>query len=84
MALATSEERLASLLLRLCDECGEQSSDGIVIKPGLSQEELADMAGMSRRTLSRALRSLRKMNLVDCGRRITIIKNKPALQKLLF
>ena len=82
VALATSEERLASLLLRLCDECGEQSSDGIVIKPGLSQEELADMAGMSRRTLSRALRSLRKMNLVDCGRRITIIKNKPALQKL--
>jgi len=83
VALATSEERLASLLLRLCDEFGEPSPEGIVIKPGLSQEEIADMAGMSRRTLSRALRSLRKMKLVECGRRTTVIRNRAALEKLL-
>ncbi|MCL4244434.1 MAG: Crp/Fnr family transcriptional regulator [Candidatus Dadabacteria bacterium] len=83
VALATSEERLASLLLRLCDEFGEPSPEGIVIKPGLSQEEMADMAGMSRRTLSRALRSFRRMKLVECGRRITVVRNRSALEKLL-
>lgn len=83
MALATSRERLASLLLRLCDDFGEPSPEGIVIKLSLSQEDMADMAGMSRRTLSRALKLFKRMELIDCGRRTTVIRDKSALQNLL-
>jgi CRP/FNR family transcriptional regulator len=82
-ALAGPEERLASLLLRLCEEYGEPAPEGMVIRLGVSQEEMAEMAGMSRRTLTRALEKLKKMDLVKCGRRITIVKNKSALRNLL-
>jgi CRP/FNR family transcriptional regulator len=82
-ALAGPEERLASLLLRLCEEYGEPAPEGIVIRLGVSQEEMAEMAGISRRTLTRALDKLKKMDLVKCGRRVTIVKNKSALQNLL-
>jgi CRP/FNR family transcriptional regulator len=82
-ALAGSEERLASLLLRLCDDFGELTPEGIVIKLGLSQDDMAEMAGMSRRTLTRALDKLKKMDLIECRRRITIVRDKTALQNLL-
>ena len=82
-ALAGSGERLASLLLRLCDDFGEPTPEGIVIKLGVSQEEMAEMAGMSRRTLTRALDKLRKMELIKCRRRITVVRDKTALQNLI-
>lgn len=82
-ALAGSEERLALLLLRLCDDFGELTPEGIVIKLGLSQDDMAEMAGMSRRTLTRALDKLKKMDLIECRRRITIVRDKTALQNLL-
>jgi CRP/FNR family transcriptional regulator len=82
-ALAGSEERLASLLLRLCDDFGEPTPEGIVIKLDVSQDEMAEMAGMSRRTLTRALTRLKSMHLIKCGRRNTIVRDKTALQNLL-
>jgi CRP/FNR family transcriptional regulator len=82
-ALAGPEERLASLLLRLCEEFGEPSPEGIVIRLGVSQEEMAEMAGISRRTLTRALDKLKKMELVKCRRRITIVRDKSALKNLI-
>lgn len=83
VTLAKPEERLASLLLRLCDDFGEPAPEGIAIKLGVSQEEMAEMAGMSRRTLTRALGTLKKMELIKSGRRITIVRDKTALQDLL-
>jgi CRP/FNR family transcriptional regulator len=82
-ALAVPEERLASLLLRLCEEFGEPAPEGIVIRLGMSQEDMAEMAGMSRRTLTRAITKLKSMDLVKCRRRIMIVKDKTALQNLL-
>ncbi len=82
-ALAGSGERLASLLLRLCDDFGEPTPEGIVIKLDVSQDEMAEMAGMSRRTLTRALTRLKSMHLIKCGRRNTIVRDKTALQNLL-
>ncbi len=82
-ALAGPEERLASLLLRLCEEVGEPTPDGFVINMGVCQEEMAEMAGMSRRTLTRAINKLRRMELIKCGRRVTVVRDKTALQNLI-
>lgn len=82
-ALAGPEERLASLLLRLCEEVGEPTPDGIVINMGVCQEEMAEMAGMSRRTLTRAIDKLRRMELIKWGRRVTVVRDKTALQNLI-
>jgi CRP/FNR family transcriptional regulator len=82
-SLAGPEERLASLLLRLCDEVGKPTPDGTVISMGVCQEEMAEMAGMSRRTLTRAIDKLRRMELIKCGRRVTIVRDKTALQNLI-
>lgn len=83
IALSSSYERLVSLLLRLCDKHGEPTSEGILIKLNLSQEELAEMAGMSRRTLSRAVQKLKRMRIIECDRRLMIIKDRSSLDKLL-
>ncbi|HVY55922.1 MAG TPA: Crp/Fnr family transcriptional regulator [Thermodesulfobacteriota bacterium] len=82
-ALAGPEERLASLLLRLCEEFGEPTPEGIVINLGVSQDEMAELAGMSRRTLTRALKKLRKMDLIECGRRKTLVRSKTGLESLI-
>ncbi|MEQ9618407.1 MAG: Crp/Fnr family transcriptional regulator [Deltaproteobacteria bacterium] len=83
IALGSSYERLVSVLLRLCDKFGEPSSEGILIKLNLSQEELAEMACMSRRTLSRAVQRLKKVRIIKCDRRVMIIRDRNSLAKLL-
>ena len=83
IALGSSYERLVSILLRLCDKFGEPSPEGILIKLNLSQEELAEMAGMSRRTLSRAVQRLKKMRIIKCDRRVMIIRDRNSLDELL-
>lgn len=83
IALSSSYERLVSLLLRLCDKHGEPVPEGILIKLDLSQEELAEMAGMSRRTLSRAVQKLKRMGAIECDRRLIVIKDRSSLDRLL-
>lgn len=83
IALSSSYKRVASLLLRLCDSYGESSPKGIIINLKLSQEDMAEMAGMSRRTLSRAIQELKRKGVIECDRLVTIIKDKSTLDNLI-
>ncbi|MFI5323372.1 MAG: Crp/Fnr family transcriptional regulator [Thermodesulfobacteriota bacterium] len=83
VTLAQPYQRLASLLLRLCDDFGEPTAEGIVIKQCVSQEDMAEMTGMSRRTLSRAIQRLKRMEIITCERLTTTVRDKLALRNLL-
>lgn len=76
-------ERLVELLLRLCQSHGEQTRDGIRLTINLSQEELSDMIGVSRRTLTRALTKLKSLGIIRCKNRVIIIHNRVALENSL-
>ena len=72
--LETPTDRVRALLLSLIETHGSQTPQGIRIASGLSQEELAALAGVSRRTLSRALAELRREGFVECTRRTIVLR----------
>jgi CRP-like cAMP-binding protein len=66
--------RVARRLLELAERYGEQSGDGIRITLPISQEELAGWAGASREAITKALRELRAVGLIETHRRhITVL-----------
>lgn len=83
VGLKRSDERLAELLLRLSQSYGEATPEGIRLRIKLSQEELAEMIGTSRRNLSRSLSKLRRLGLIETQRRSLVIRDKGALEKRL-
>lgn len=83
VALKRSCDRLAELLLRLCETHGEPVAEGIKLRINLSQEELAEMIGSTRRTLTRALTKLRQLGIVESRRRAMIIRDRAALEHSL-
>lgn len=65
MALAqTTTERLTSFLLDWCERSGEPGPGGVRIHVGFTHEELGQMIGTTRETVTRILGALKKQNLV--------------------
>ena len=56
--------RTAAQLLKLADDHGKQTDEGIKINIPLSRQELADMAGTTRETVSRVLSKFRKEKFI--------------------
>jgi CRP/FNR family transcriptional regulator len=83
VALKQSYQRLAELLLRLGQSCGELTPRGTRLKINLSQEELAEMIGTSRRTLTRALTKLRHLGLIEYRHHSIMVLNMIALGNIL-
>jgi CRP/FNR family transcriptional regulator, cyclic AMP receptor protein len=66
--------RVSSRLLELSATYGEVSGDGVTIALHLSQEELAGWAGCSTKAVVNALQTLRRLGLIETGRRhVTIL-----------
>jgi CRP/FNR family transcriptional regulator, cyclic AMP receptor protein len=61
--------RVASRLLELGATYGEPSERGVTIALHLSQEELAGWAGCSTKAVVNALQTLRRLGLIETGRR---------------
>lgn len=55
LALKNVPQRLASLLLKLADEYGQESAEGIVLDLPLTRQEIAELIGVSRETVIREL-----------------------------
>jgi CRP/FNR family cyclic AMP-dependent transcriptional regulator len=71
-------QRIKMLFLMLADSFGEQSADGIVLKIKLIHQDIADMTGLTRETVTRILDKWRR------GGEIQILKNKFILLKPEF
>ena len=61
----TTSEKLARLVLDWCDETGEKTEKGIRLKVLLTHEEIAQMIGTTRETVTRLLTSLRTRKVID-------------------
>jgi CRP-like cAMP-binding protein len=71
------ERRIAAALLRLADQAGTTSDDGIQIRYPVTRDDLAEMAGLTYFTISRTLSGWQKQGLVSSGRqRMTILDRK--------
>ena len=75
----SATERLAQLLLRLGDEFGERTRTGIRLQTLLTHEEIAQMIGASRETVTRSLNMLKRKKLIRAGNGDVMIRNRAAL-----
>lgn len=67
-------QRLAKLLMMLCDIYGEPDDTGIVIRHKITQTDLATLAGSSRQWTNRTLGELKDEGLLDiCNRKIRVL-----------
>ena len=83
VVLKLSHDRLVELLLRLCQSHGEPIPNGIRLRINLSQEDIAEKIGSSRRTLSRSLTKLKRLGIIECQRRSIIVRDIVALKNSL-
>lgn len=73
--------RLVRLLAHLLQAQGESSPDVAGARLEITQEELAEMLGTTRRTVTRALRKLKDRKVIECRHGAIVICDRASLLK---
>ena len=77
LALLDVTSRISDTLLQLAAEQGVETVDGVTIHSRPTHQELANMSGTSRETVSRVLKRLEGQGYINCsGRKITILREE--------
>ena len=77
---ADAQSRIAARLVQLADDSIDIAADSLTLALPVSQEELADWAGLSRAGAVKAIRVLREQQLIETSRMSISITNLPALR----
>lgn len=75
-------EKLARLLLEWSSD-GDETKEGIRIKVSLTHEEIAQLIGTSRETVTRVLGEFRQKKLAQLRGSTLLILDKPALERMV-
>jgi CRP/FNR family transcriptional regulator len=78
----SAAEKVARLLLRLGDEFGERTRTGIRLHALLTHEEIAQMIGASRETVTRVLGDLRRKHIVSLADNAIFVRNRKELESV--
>lgn len=77
LALLDVTSRISETLLQLASEQGVETEAGVVIQNRPTHQELANMSGTTRETVSRVLKRLESQAYIACkGRTITILREE--------
>ncbi len=79
----TTSEKLARLLLDWCDRGGEVTTKGIRLKVLLTHEEIAQMIGTTRETVTRLLSDFKKKKIIDVKGSSLFVLSRPSLEHLV-
>ncbi|HEY5610451.1 MAG TPA: Crp/Fnr family transcriptional regulator [Thermoanaerobaculia bacterium] len=82
LAQSTSE-RLARLLLDWCVRDGVETTNGTRLKVLLTHEEIAQMIGTTRETVTRLLSDFKKKKVIDVKGSTFVISNRAALEEIV-
>ena len=83
MGLKDTTCRTASLLLYLAQEYGVKRSNGIRIDLKLTQQELANMIGTTRETISRVLNKFKEKDIIKTAHKKMIINDLEQLKDFI-
>jgi CRP-like cAMP-binding protein len=75
--------RLAHLLLEISKEFGRQEADGIRLEIRLTHQEIANLIGSTRETVSATLGAFRRQGLLRLDERSILISSRERLTRLL-
>lgn len=82
--LKDSKSRLASLLYHLAEKHGKESGENeISFSLFLTQQELANMIGTTRETVSRTLKNIEKKDIITTSRKKIVINDMKSLKELM-
>jgi CRP-like cAMP-binding protein len=73
--------RVCRRLAELASSHGVRADDGVLVRGGISQQDLADWSGISRDGVVRALGELRRLGWVDTGRQRLLIRDLDAITR---
>lgn len=80
MATERVEQRVASALLKLANQTGRKTEEGILIDFPISRQDISEMTGTTLHTVSRLLSSWEQQGLVKSGRqKITVTEGHSLL-----
>jgi CRP/FNR family transcriptional regulator, cyclic AMP receptor protein len=79
----TANEKMARLLLDWCENGGVQVQNGIRLKVLLTHEEIAQMIGATRETVTRVISDFKSRKLIEVKGSTMIVGNPPALQGMV-
>ncbi len=82
LGLLTAPSRVGRILLRLAEQIGEDRGGLKVLRLGLSQQDVASMAGVSRETVSRLLSEFRREGVVT-GEGNQLVVDVKRLEKMV-
>jgi CRP/FNR family cyclic AMP-dependent transcriptional regulator len=80
----SAAEKLAKLLLEWSAKSGEATKAEPRLKLALTHDEIAQMIGTSRETVTRLLSDLKKRQIVQIKRKTLLIRNKAALKAMVI
>ncbi len=76
-------EKVARLLLQWADERGREENGTVHLTQALTHEEIAQLLGTSRETITRTLADFKKRRLIEIKGSSLVVRNRPALQQLI-
>ena len=79
----TTGEKLAKLLLDWCEREGEITTKGIRLKVLLTHEEIAQMIGTTRETVTRLLSDLKRKKILDVKGSTVLVLQKNGLERMV-
>lgn len=83
IACGSAQDRLINLLQRLSEIYGEPSDERVNIAMHLTHQEIADMIGVCRQTVSTLMAGMRKTGIISSNRQGIVIHNMPRLNAAL-
>ena len=79
----TTTEKLARLMLDWCDRTGEETARGTRLKVLLTHEEIAEMIGTTRETVTRLLGDFKQKMIIDVKGSSLFVTNKSRLEHMV-
>jgi len=83
LSLLSATERVIDSLLLISSKFGVKTTEGILIEQCTSRKDIASFSSVSLENTIRTLSKLQKMNYIDIGPKIIVIKDETALINLL-
>jgi CRP-like cAMP-binding protein len=83
LSYSSADDRIKAGILQLSKKHGVQDARGIIIDLKITHQELAELVGTSRETVTRTLARLQKKGILDLeNRRIILLKPKELMSSL--
>jgi CRP/FNR family transcriptional regulator len=79
----TASEKVARLLLNWCEHGGETTAKGVRLKVLLTHEEMAQMVGTTRETVTRLLGEFKRRKIIEVKGSTVLITNRGELENLV-